>query len=119
MADRSIILEVSQLNDISPHGENDEFTVAILSWLALQLPLVLKDQLGDVSFDVVKVINKGLSAYPVLAIYSESMEYFDAQYKLVETTCETLLHEKPMMEIVQFIAESKKDWTTISANIME
>jgi len=119
MLNRYIVFEVEQFNDISQYGENDELIVAFLFWLASHLEIQLKDKLSNVKFGVIKLVYKSLSAYPVLAIYSDTIQYFDENYQLIANTCDQIIQQKKISDFIEFLGKNEEDWSKLTVKIME
>ncbi len=105
--------EVSQLDDY-----NDEFGVAILSWLINKLPAVLKDEIEDIHMKVFMMTGKFGGRYPAIALYSYTLKFYDARYRLIEETCTRLLKETLMIQFLEYLTEERKDWSAITAELL-
>lgn len=119
MGKRYIVFELVQVDPLLGEVRNYGMVIAILSWLVIELEIELKDKLNDMKLGVIKTFGKFGGAYPGIAIYSDEMQYFDAEYTLIETTAEKILQEKSANELIRFIADSSEDWTTVASKVME
>ena len=111
------IIEPDQLYPLVRPGQYDEYIIAILHWLVQELYIELKDELEGVEIEVIKYIFRSLSAYPVLGLHYDPINR--EMEKKVEATIDRLLLERPISELIKFIAESGKDWKEVTQEIMK
>ncbi len=110
------VMELSLLDPLFSQRKYFDFAIAIFYWLIRELHVELKDQLAGAQIEVIRV--EYLGAYPALGIhYGNSGEVKDLE-PLVEATIYRLLQEKPVIELVTFIAASGTDWKEVTTKLM-
>jgi len=92
--------------------------MAILLWLIECVDSDLKDELKDVSLEVVTAQYVG-DGYPCLAIHYFNKENPQDVGPIVEAAVERLLDEKSVLDLVEFIATSNVNWTARLNKIMD
>jgi hypothetical protein len=97
-------------------GKYDDYAVAILHWLMQELRLELKDWLVSVEMEVIRTGTPQRGAYPVIGLTGDNSTHQLQQ--LAQETADRLLQERPITEIIKFIAESDTDWKTLTVKIM-
>lgn len=90
----------------------------MLSWIVPQLRAELQDVLGDIRNEVIAAVSKFGPLYPALGIYSEDINYFDAKYNLIDTTCERLVQDLRFVDFVEFMANNRHDWTELASKFI-
>ena len=116
---RYLIFEPEQVSPMINETSNYEIIIAVLSWLVDELKVELKDRLSETDFGVIKTFGKFGGAYPGIAIYSDKMEYFDAEYKLIEAVSEKILQENSVRTFVRYVGKAENDWTDITKETMK
>jgi hypothetical protein len=92
---------------------------AILSWIIHQVKSEIPDELGDVNMILTKKYgNFGSGPFPTIGLVSDTIQHFDARYKLIEDTCQRLLKETSINDLAQLLHNNNQDWEDISAQIM-
>jgi hypothetical protein len=115
------IVEPILLDPLMVESKHHEQAIALFCWLIEELYKELGNELTDIEIDVISVMFLG-PGYPALGLYSEREIPSDTAERirdLVEYTANTLLQERPISELVKFIAESNVNWKTVKAKIMD
>jgi hypothetical protein len=113
------IIEPVLIDPLLKYDKYHSYAVPIFYWLIEELYKELKDQLEGVDIEVIKVEYMG--AYPVLGLKYEIKPYEAPNFQLektVEETANRLLRERPISDLVNFIATSGMDWKEMTAWVM-
>jgi len=94
----------------------DNYAVPILYWLTEELYKELGDTLANVEMDVIQAGRFGTN-YPAIGILDKPLD-FDFKNVLIETS-NRLLRERPISEIIDFIASTKIDWNAVTTELMK
>ncbi len=113
------IIEPILINSMIVDKKYHAYAVSVLFWLVEAIYKALEDQIDTFDLEVIKVEYMGV--YPALGLQYESMPYEAPNYpleKLIEETANRLLSEKPISELIKYIAASVVDWNEMTAWIM-
>jgi hypothetical protein len=97
----------------------NKFVLAILimNWLIEELYKELEEELEGVEVEVVGVENHTGGPYPNLGLNYEGEVSNDMKLeKLVEETCDRLLKEKPIKDLINFIGDM--NWETFTKTFL-
>lgn len=105
-----------QLDRLCAHPKYFTFAVAILSWLAEQLTVELKEQLVDAQITVIKA--EYLGAYPCLAIHYDHPAEAQDLAPLVKAGIKGLLENRSILDLMDFIGAGGRDWNMFTTALM-
>jgi hypothetical protein len=115
------IVEPSELDPLFSNRKYFDIAVAIFHWLIAELYVELGDELQDVEIEVIKVVyHLAQNGYPALGVHYLNNDVInDTRIEdLVEVTANRLLKEKPLSEVIKFIATSDKNWKEVTAKLL-
>jgi hypothetical protein len=108
-------LEPRRLSPLMVEPKYWDYVNATFHWLIEELYGELTDQLIDVELEVIRVERFELG-YPAIGLHYDPIEL--RLEKLIEETCDKLLRERPISELVEFIATSGIDWSAETVKLM-
>ncbi len=114
--DFTMILELQLDYRLESNPKNFDYLLALYYWLMEELYKELGDELADVEMDVMRMLSKFEYPYPAIGIYDKPP---DSDFKkLLEDTCDRLLRERPISEIINFIGTTDIDWKVEASWLM-
>jgi hypothetical protein len=112
------LVEPRQIYPFMANLKYQEYAVILFYWLIQELKVELSQQLAGAEVEVIQVVHLG--AYPAIGIHFDDMSNNDTSLEeLIQVTAEKLLEERPISELIEFIARDKNDWKEITETVME
>ena len=110
------LIEPIEVSPLPGYKIYQEYAVIVLHWLAQELYKELGEKLAKVEVEIIQVVHY-FGAYPALGLHYEPYDLELEQ--LVEDTCNRLIRERPISELIKFIVESQLDWKLETAKLMK
>lgn len=95
-----------------------EIAVIVMYWVISRLREDLGHIVNDMEFEVIKTYGKFGGAYPTIVIVSDTLQSFDDTYILIKNKSAELVKEGSIVELIQFIEDTDRDWIGVAKEIM-
>ena len=111
------LIEARPIDPLFKSSNQHVILMPLLFWLANEINLTLKKESKEAVVEVIREQYLG-PGFPSLGIHYFNRENPEDVGRLVESTIERILSEKPVSEFVKFVSESTLNWNETLTELM-
>jgi len=112
------LLATDCIDGLFRYERTHPIAVAILAWLIESINRDYPEALHGTELGIVNGRFVG-NGYPAMGIHYEDMNNPRDIGPLIEATVEKLVRERPISDLIEFLARSNTDWTEAARSIVE